>query len=493
MTRYRYLVLASLLAGALLGVTLLKVNFPAYQPPSPRLSLAYSGRDSSRDAPDLSSLQPASSTASPTTVNSSDLRTAIAEVFKKVSPAVVSVSTSRTVSLPEFPFHNLPDEDMGRVMGLGSGFFIRPDGYILTNAHVVKDSQEVSVTLPNRNSYPAQVVGTSEDFDIAVLKIDVKNAPFLEFADSDSVQIGEWVVAIGNPLSLNYTVTQGIISGLERPGPTPDFRTELIQTDAAINQGNSGGPLVDLSGKVVGVNVAISVTELGKAEGIGFAIPAYAAKFAATQIIDSGRVEIGYIGVSLGDLSQDQAESLGVPDGLGVFIAKVEPDGPADDAGIKSGDVITHFEGKPVRSASELKRYVVTTPPGTTVRLDGIRDRKPLSFRLKIGEFQQARQQRQKEEEARDWGFKVKPLTPEEAEALNISPPEGVLITEVRIGTPASRAGLQKNSVIIRVADTPIKTVSDFNREMEKHKNDRRLVLRIRLPGNYESVVVLKR
>jgi serine protease Do len=487
MKHYRYLILASLLGGALLGVTLLKVNFPAYNPRYAHPS------GPSRSSADLSSLQSSTSPAPAMTFNSADLRSAISDVFQKVGPAVVSVSSTRLSALPDLPFHDFRNEDRAPIQGLGSGFFIRADGYILTNAHVVDNSEEVSVTLPNRNSYPARVVGSSKDLDIAVLKIDVKNAPFLEFADSDSVQIGEWVVAIGNPLSLNYTVTQGIISGLDRLGPSPDFRTELIQTDAAINQGNSGGPLVDLSGKVVGVNVAISVTELGKAEGIGFAIPAYAARFAASQIMDTGNVEIGYIGVTLGDLSQDQAESIGIPDRIGVFIARTEPNGPADDAGVKSGDVITRFEGRPVRSASELKRFVVTTPPGATVSLEGIRDRKPVSFRLRIGEFQKAREQRQKEEEAKDWGFKVKPLTPAEAEQLEISPAEGVLVTQVRFGTPASRARIDKDSVIIRIGEVPVKTISDFNREMDRHKDASRLVLRVRLPKNYEAVVVLKR
>ncbi|MHA2620869.1 MAG: trypsin-like peptidase domain-containing protein [bacterium JZ-2024 1] len=490
--KYLPLLLASFLGGALLGLTLLKVNFPALLPVSRPPSYSLFAPDSEKPPNDLSSWQAGGSTSS-SAVNSTDLRLAIIEVFKKVSPAVVSVSSTRVAPAISIPFHDFELGPPDRVQGLGSGFFIRSDGYILTNNHVVEGSDDVSVTLPNRNSYPARVVGTSKELDIAILKIEVTDAPFLEFADSDSVQIGEWVVAIGNPLSLNYTVTQGIISGLERPGPTQDFRTELIQTDAAINQGNSGGPLVNLSGQVVGVNVAISVTELGKAEGIGFAIPAYAAQFAATQIIKSGRVEIGYIGVSLADLSQDQAESLGVPPSGGVFIARVEPGGPAEDAGMKSGDVITHFEGKPVRSAPELKRAVVTTPPGSTVTLRGIRDRKPISFHVKIGEFQKAREQRQKEEEARDWGFKVKSLTPEEAEALEISPAEGVIVTEVRPGTPASRARLEKGFVITRIGDFPIKTMSDFNREMEKHKNANRLVLRVKVRGNYENIIVLKR
>lgn len=493
MTRkYLALMIASILGGALLGVTLVKMNLPSYSPPAQtfRFQRAENLTTSGEPTPSLLPQRPSVSVTVPT----GDLRIAIKDLAKAVAPAVVSISSTRYVSFPPLPFRDFePDEGPGQMRGLGSGFFIRPEGYILTNNHVVEGSDEITVTLPNRNSYPAKLIGASKDLDIAVLKIDVTNSPYLEFADSDSVQIGEWVVAIGNPLNLSYTVTQGIISGLERPGPNPDFRAELIQTDAAINQGNSGGPLVNLSGKVVGVNVAISVTELGKAEGIGFAIPAYAAQFAADQIIQSGKVEIGYAGVSLAELSQDQAQSLGIPEGIGVFIARVEPDGPAEKAGIQSGDVITHFEGKPVHSASELKRFVVTTPPGTVVKLDGVRDRKPISFHLKIGEFEQARSRRQKEAEARDWGFSVKPLTRDEAEALEITPAEGVLVTEVRPGTPASRAGLEKNMVIIRIGDTIIRTMSDFNREMDRNKDARRLVLRVKIRGNYENIIILKR
>ncbi len=410
------------------------------------------------------------------------------EVFQrvsaKVSEAVVYILVRTAV--PE-------GHPGGRVQGQGSGFLISPDGYILTNNHVVDGATEIQVTLRNRNTYSASIVGAAPEFDIAVLKIGVENAPYLEFADDEEIAVGQWVLAIGNPLGYTYTVTEGIVSAVDRPAPPElGLRTSLLQTSAAINQGNSGGPLVNLRGRVVGVNFLIQITLLGKAEGIGFAIPARTARFAAKQLIAKGKVEIGYLGVYLQNISMDQAEALGLETPRGVYVAKVEEGGPADKAGIRSGDVLLKYRGIEIRNASHLQWLVVTTEPGTTVELELLRKRKVRRVQVRIGRLQES----EREEErgtADDWGFTVAPLTREMADELQISPPEGVLIVEVRVGSPASVAGLTERMVIVGIGDMDIRNMRDFRQAMERYREARRLVVRAKSPGNLEGLYVLRR
>jgi len=449
-------------------------------------------------------------TNSPPLTSATDLRTAITQVVKAVGPAVVNISTKkerkgisqrfRRFFGEEFPFPEIPEEPAPPQESLGSGFIITPDGYIVTNAHVVKGVDEINVKLTTGNSYEGKLVGLSEPFDIAVLKIHTNETlPTVAFGDSDALEIGEWVVAIGNPYGFDHTVTQGIISGFGRSSSMLNLRVDLLQTDAAINPGNSGGPLVNLRGEVVGVNTAI----LSIAQGISFAIPGNIAKRAADEIIRTGKVEIGYLGVWMTDITEDEARSFGISEKSGVFISKVVEDSPAAKAGIQAGDVLLKYQNEKIKDSRDLREKVTLTPPGTRVDIELLREKTRKTVSVKIAPLPKEEQEisgeepppeeKEQEEKSKEWGMTVSTLTPEDAEALGISPVEGVLITRVEVGTPASRAGLEPNQVIIKIEGQRIQNLEDFRKVMKKYQNATTLDLQVKQQDNFLRHLILKR
>ena len=411
----------------------------------------------------------------------------IPPLVKKVSPAVVNISTTQVIHLrrprmrspfgPQDPFEeffhnffgNMPREQKRR--SLGSGFIISDDGYILTNNHVVEKADEITVTLLDKEEFQAKVVGTDTKTDIALIKIKAgKKLPYVPLGDSDGLEIGEWVVAIGNPFGLGHTVTAGIVSAKGRvigSGPYDDF----IQTDASINPGNSGGPLFNLKGEVVGINTAI----IQGGQGIGFATPIDLAKSVLDQLKEKGKVTRGLLGVYIQRLTPDMAESLNIPGKKGALVADVTKGGPAEKAGIRSGDVIVSFDGKDVVSEHDLPQIVASTTPGKKVEVVVIRDGKEVKIPVTITEMESETEQKQAGEPdlSKGLGLTVQNITPDIAKQLNLDNPKGVVVTAVESGSPADDAGFREGDVIRAINRTPVKDSSDFEKKISKVKKEK--------------------
>ena len=353
-----------------------------------------------------------------------------------------------------FDFFGQPPERMPR-RGLGSGVIIDPSGIALTNAHVIANATQIEVVLLDGSRHRATVVGADRTTDLAVLRLETTNGqrfPYLPLGDSSQVQVGDWVIAVGSPFGLQATVTSGIVSAKARQigaGPFDDF----LQTDAAVNPGNSGGPLVNMRGEVIGINTAI----VRGGSGIGFAIPASMAKRIATELLTTGKVTRGWLGVSLQPLTPDLAASFGVEDGKGALIAEVVPDSPAAQAGLRAGDVVTGIDGQTVDSPSDLARTVGLSSPGDEAALTVWRDGQEQTVRVKLHEAPGERQ-------AAVLGLQVRPVTPEVAAELGLRSPDGVLVVAVDSGGPAEEAGLRRGDVIVEVNRQPVKTLADFER-----------------------------
>jgi len=303
----------------------------------------------------------------------------IAPLVEAVGPAVVNVYVSSSQQIPKQlqMFYGLPSERT--VQGQGSGFVISPDGYIVTNNHVVDSATDIKVKFPNGEDIPAKVVGTDPDSDVALLKIDVKDSiPYLKLGDSDKVKVGDWAVAVGNPLGLGQTVTMGIVSGKGRDIPDIPFE-EFLQTDASINPGNSGGPLLALDGTVIGMNTAI----VQGANTVGFSIPSSHIATVLPQLREKGKVARGYLGV---EMVTDMPEAAQKALGAGVLLGNINPEGPAAKSGLKSGDLVTKVGDEKVANAREMVRAVSAHSPGEDVKITVMRDGKEKSFSVKLGE-----------------------------------------------------------------------------------------------------------
>ncbi|MBZ5638425.1 MAG: Do family serine endopeptidase [Acidobacteriia bacterium] len=364
----------------------------------------------------------------------------------------------------------------------GSGFFVSPDGYILTNNHVVADATKVEVALNDGTRLNAEIVGTDPNIDLALLKVDSKgrSLPTLALGDSDKLRPGQWVIAIGNPFELSETVTAGVISAKDRQVPIGDTDRSLVsflQTDAAINFGNSGGPLLDASGRVVGINTAIN--RGGMAEGIGFALPINQARSAMDQLRATGKVRRGYIGVSMTDINDAMREYLGLPDKGGVYVQTVTSDGPAEKAGIQPDDVIRKVAGETIKNGRDLLGRVASRKPGDRIDLEVLRGRKPMQFTLTLAERPDAaelgqgdlRRKRGQGDEGEPegsrsseaLGIKVETLNARAREELQL--PEavkGVLVTDVEVGSEASAAGLRAGMVVTAVNDAAVTGISTW-------------------------------
>jgi len=431
---------------------------------------------------------------------------AFSSIAEKASPAVVGLQAEKVVTQDSQTYYESPfGDDLFEYFfaprsprqrsprsprsprryqqpqtALGSGFIISPDGYILTNNHMVEGAEKVTVELADDRKFTAEIKGTDPDSDIALVKIDADNLPYLEFADSDTLEVGEWVLAIGNPLSFSHTVTAGIVSAKGRSVGLANIEN-FIQTDAAINRGNSGGPLLNLEGKVVGMNTAI-YGATGNI-GIGFAIPANMAKHAYQQIREGGSVERGFLGISLQDVTPDLAAALDLKtDTRGVLIGEVIPDTAAEKAGLERYDVIIEFEGQPVEKRNEFLNRVAMLSPDTKVEVVVLRDGKRKNFTIKLGK-------RPPEAELRgdmpadtiaELGFSVVNMTEELASELGYKGDSGVIVREVVPGSEAAQAGIIPGVLIKEVNRQRVRNTKEFNEEIKKAQEKGRALLLIR-------------
>jgi len=411
---------------------------------------------------------------------------AIIAAAGRAMPAVVNVSTERTVQFQMSPFNDPffrhffsgpggPPAMKRRESGLGSGVIINPDGYILTNNHVVAGMDKVRVLLADQRTFKAKIIGADPKSDVALIKIEASNLPSLPLGDSDQIQVGQSVLAIGNPFGLNQTVTLGIISarGRSRVG-IADYE-DFIQTDAAINPGNSGGALVDLRGEVIGINTAIA-SQSGGYQGVGFAVPSNMAKMVMDSLLKNGRVIRGWLGVSMQEITPDLAQSLGLKDAKGTLVADVIPGDPADQAGLKAGDVILESNGKPVQDMMHFRNEIAETAPGTSLSLKILRDGKYLDKTLVVGELKEKGEAGVKPESESEGesplGISARDLTPDLAQRLNLDPDlRGVVITRVEPGSRADDAGLAEGDVIVSVNHLPVESVEGLRNALKQAKN----------------------
>ncbi len=458
-----------------------------------------------------------------------ELSNSFADIADAIEPAVVNISTESTVRVgrrfrvPEdSPFSDFfdrffqfsPDTPLGEFpqRNLGSGVILDKDGYILTNYHVIMNMQggedkpvdRIRVQLhgdETTKSYEARVIGTDKPTDLAVIKIEAERAlAAAEFGDSDSMRVGDWVLAIGSPFGLDSTVTAGIISAKGRDiegGPEGQFK-RFIQTDAAINPGNSGGPLVNLAGQVVGINTAIA-TNRGSYDGVGFAIPSNTARKVYNSIVTTGHVSRGAIGISFyPEKNPVKLRMFGAEHG--VLVDYVTPDSPAERAGIKRGDVITAVSGKPVQDGDQLVAIVSDTPVGSKLKVELLRDKQPMSVQVEVGDrnavvgsLRGAPEPGEGEEEpgesASTLGVSVRDLTRRQAEdladALHLDSPQGVLVAEVQPRSFAADLGILRGDVILALNHQPVESTDDFNRRARRFRSgDDVLFLIARRSGN---------
>jgi serine protease Do len=439
-------------------------------------------------------------TLAPPTVKaeSIDLSTkgfSFAPLVKKVKAGVVKVTSEalvqrrRSLFQDDFfdRFFNIPDRgERQRVSGTGSGFFISADGYILTNNHVVKDAIKIKITDINDKEFIAKKIGADPKTDLALLKIKGNNFPFIELGDSDELEVGEWVLAIGNPLGQDLSVTSGIVSakGRELEGLEVDYQN-FIQTDAAINQGNSGGPLINMEGKAIGINSVILSTSGGNI-GIGFSIPSNMAKKVIGDLKKEGRVIRGYMGVSIQYIPDEEAKDYGFPQG-GVLIAKVDEDTPAKEAGLKKYDLIVEVDGTKVKSARELRNLIAGHSPGDVVRLTIYRGNDKKNINVKVTEAPESVRIRSEDDDGKviDLGMVLRNNSRSLARQYELGTSEGIVVMEVERGGVAYENGLQAGYVITGVNRVQIESVRQFREIMtSKSRGDRVLMTIVRRDGN---------
>jgi len=409
-------------------------------------------------------------------------------LVKETSPAVVNISTTQKIhtgmaelpkgfEMPEFPegspfadlFKHFFDQDghgepiYRDAKSLGSGFIISADGYVITNNHVVKDADEIIVRLSDRRELQAEVVGVDKRSDVALLKIDASGLPVARIGRSSTLEVGEWVLAIGSPFGFDHSATAGIVSAKGRSLPSENY-VPFIQTDVAINPGNSGGPLFNLEGEVVGVNSQI-YSRTGGYMGLSFSIPIEVAMDVVEQLKSGGRVSRGWLGVLIQDVTRNLAESFGMKQPRGALVAKVLPDSPAEAAGFKVGDVILSFGDKKIVKSSSLPPVVGSTKAGETVAVDVMRNRKKIQLKVTLGELPDEGEEagtveKTKIEKANRLGINVVDLTDEQKQKLEVE--EGVLVQRIVDGA-AMAAGLRKGDIILNINNSPVKNTGQFN------------------------------
>ncbi|MEJ2286325.1 MAG: DegQ family serine endoprotease [Desulfobacterales bacterium] len=433
--------------------------------------------------------------------------TSFADLADKVKGSVVNISTTQVVEgNPLLPFmepgspfgdffgHNIPKEFFGnnphpkmKTHALGSGFVISKEGLILTNNHVVEKATEIKIKLQNGQEYDAKLVGRDPKTDLALVQVAPDN-DFPEPAvlgDSDSLRVGDWVMAVGNPFGLGHTVTTGIISAKSRvlgAGPYDDF----LQTDAAINPGNSGGPLFNMQGQVIGVNTAI----IAQGQGIGFAIPVNMATELLPQL-KTGRIVRGWLGVMIQDITPELAKSFGLKSAEGVLISDVVKGSPAEKGGLLRGDIIQRIDGKEIENAHKLSQLVAGTVPGTSIEIDLLRNNKAETLSLKLGTMPEEGQKIISQQKGSDWGMMVQELTPQLARQLGLKPgTTGVVISDIAAGSPAAEAGLRTGDLIKEVNRKVVNNLNDYQQALRQVKTGENLLLLVRRAGGALYVVL---
>ncbi len=431
-----------------------------------------------------------------------------ADLAERLSPAVVNISTTTIVKgrggslfgndmpLPNFFgrddffrkfFEDAPEREF-KQKSLGSGFIISSDGYIFTNNHVVEKADKIKVKLAGGKEYDAEVKGKDPTTDIALIKIKPEGSlPVVELGDSDKLRIGEWVFAIGNPFGLEHTVTAGIVSAKGRvigSGPYDNF----IQTDASINPGNSGGPLFNMEGKVIGINAAI----VAHGHGIGFAIPINTAKSILADLKAKGSVTRGWLGISIQDITEDIAENMKLKDTKGALVGHVFEGDPADKAGIKTGDIIIEIAGKKINDTHELMIIVAGLAVGEKVPVKVLRDGKEKTFTALVGERKEEKEIAYKGKTREYYGMTVQEITPDMAKHLGLTEKGGVIIAQVRDGSPADDAGLKTQDIILQINKVKISSIKDLQNEMKKGSKQGSILLLIKR-GEMSFFVTLKK
>ncbi len=435
---------------------------------------------------------------------------AFASVAKQVSPAVVFVQVEKSVAEPDksyampfddelfrhffgtpFPYqrrHPVPKRHP-RAVAQGSGFIIDHDGYIITNNHVVEGADKITVKLQDDREFTAEVIGTDKRADVALIKIDADNLAVLSMGDSDKLQVGEWVIAVGNPFGLSHTITAGIVSAKGRNSVGINDYEDFIQTDAAINPGNSGGPLVNLDGEVVGMNTAI-FSKSGGYMGIGFAIPVNMVKSIEQQLKKTGSVVRGYLGVMIQQLTPELAKKFGMSTDNGVLVGQVTNDSAAQDAGLKRGDVVVSFDGKPVHDVGTFRNRVALVVPGITTDITVMRDGRKTKLDITIGSLPDGQMSAGGTGlNLEKLGFKVQNIDPDTAKKYGYAAAKGVMVTKVRPGSVASMAGIRSGTLIMEVNRQPVGTVRELQKAIGDEKGAALLLIS---DGRGSRYVVLK-
>jgi len=437
--------------------------------------------------------QPAAPAAAPAGIQNS-----YADLVSRVSPAVVTIrSTERARAAQQFPFMDdptfreffgdrLPQQQPNRrVQGVGSGVIINPDGYILTNHHVVDGSLEIKVELTDNRTFTAKLVGSDPPSDLAVLKVEATNLPTVSMGDSDKVRVGDFVLALGNPLGIGQTVTSGIVSAKGRATGLSDGSFEdFLQTDAAINRGNSGGALVNTNGELIGINSQI-LSPSGGNIGIGFAIPSNMARVVMDQLVKTGKVRRGMLGVTIQSVDADLASSLNLPAARGAIVTSVSSGGPAERAGLRRGDVITAIDKQAVNDNNSLRNLVAAKAPGSSVEVTALRNGSDQSFKVALAELPE-RPDRESEESSsaepvpgnQRFGLSLQPLTAQTASRYGLEAgDQGLLVMRVDPASNAASAGIRQGDLIQEVNRQPVNTIVEFTAAVQRSGSRPALVL----------------
>jgi len=435
-----------------------------------------------------------------------------ADLVEEHGDTVVNIYTTQTIKESRLPQFGLPDhpeipdffkrffdnpnfrgqKQPGKPMkrtSLGSGVITSADGYIITNNHVIDEADEINVRFANHEEYEAKIIGRDPKTDLALIKIEPKeDLPYVALGDSDTLRVGDWVVAIGNPFGFEQTVTAGIVSGKGRHLGSGAYEN-FIQTDASINPGNSGGPLFNLQGEMVGINTAI-YSRSGGNIGIGFAIPVNMAKNVMSQLKNTGKVTRGWLGVMIQNVNQDLAEQFGLDKPIGALVGEVSPDSPAEKAGILAGDIIIKLDKKEITQMNMLPAIVAQIPVGEKVKVTLFRNGKKEKVKVTIGKLEEDDLTTEDEQESSQLGLSVQELTPELAKSLKMKDEKGVIVSYVEQGSAASIGGLRRGDLILEVNRQDITNMDDYSKVMEKIKEEKSILFLIKRKNRTKFVVV---